>query len=173
MTIPQEYMEYAVYALAFFILLQFLYNYSRDKDSSKKIHVLAKSVGELTRQMYESEMRINEKIRLLQEAKEGVSHAELETLIDINVTDKLIAVNQSIMQIQQEMHAFNEEFAGRIIRLEGNLKEVSKVRTAVGGADDQKIFQLYKEGKDIEMIAKELRISKPEVEFALKLADLR
>jgi cell division protein ZapA (FtsZ GTPase activity inhibitor) len=166
-------LEYTVYALAFLLVLLFLYSWAREKDNSKKIRVLAKSVGEVSRQLYESEMRLNEKVKQLQELKEGLSSADIETLVDVNVSEKLIQVNQDTARLQQDMHAFGEEFAGRIVRIENNLKEASINRANVGGADDKRILQLYSQGHTVEDIAKELRISTPEVEFSLKLADLR
>jgi len=166
-------LEYSVMALALFLLILFFYNLMKEKDSNKKIRVLAKSVGEVSRQLYESEMRLNEKVKELENVKAGLSSVDIETLIDITVSEKLIQVNQSTAILQQDMQAFGEEFAGRIVRIENNLKELSVSRANVGGADDQKISQLFTQGLSIDDIAKELRISTPEVEFALKLADLR
>ena len=165
--------EYALIALAFFIIILFLYNWAREKESSKKIRILAKSVGEVSPQLYESEMRLNEKVKELESVKAGLSSVDIETLVDITVSEKLIQINQVTAILQQDMQAFGEEFAGRIVRIENNLKEASMSRANVGGADDQKISQLFTQGHSIDDIAKELRISTPEVEFALKLADLR
>lgn len=165
--------EYAIIALGFFIIILFLYGWAREKESSKKIRILAKSAGEVSRQLYETEMRLNGKIKELESVKSGLSSVDIETLVDITVSEKLIPVNQAIAILQQDMQAFGEEFAGRIVRIENNLKEASISRANVGGADDQKISQLFTQGHSIDDIAKELRISTPEVEFALKLADLR
>lgn len=165
--------EYAMIAVAFFLLMFFLYSWAKDKESNKKIRILAKSVGEVSRQLYESEMRLNEKIKELEAVKSGLSPVDIETLIDVTVSEKLIQINQSTAVLQQDMKAFGEEFAGRIVRIENNLKEASISRANVGGADDQRISQLFREGLSIDDIAKELRISTPEVEFALKLSDLR
>ena len=41
------------------------------------------------------------------------------------------------------------------------------------GLDDQKIISLYKQGMDEETIAKELALSKGEVEFALKISKMQ
>ncbi len=166
-------LEYALYAMAFLLVVMFLYSWIREKENSKKIRILAKSVGEMSRQIYESEKRIGEHIKELQAVKEGLSSADIETLVDINVSEKLIPINQAIGVLQQDMQAFGEEFAGRIVRIENNLKEASINRANVGGADDKRILQLYSQGNSVEDIAKELRISTPEVEFSLKLADLR
>ena len=166
-------LEYAMIALAIFIVVIFLYMLVRDKESSKKIRVLAKSLGEVSRQLYESEMRLNEKVKQLEQIKHGLSAADVETLVDVGVSEKLIPINQSTAILQQDMQAFGEEFAGRIVRIEGNLKESSMNLASVGGADDQRILQLFTQGYSVDDIAKELRVSTPEVEFALKLADLR
>ena len=166
-------LEYTVYALAFMLVLLFLYGWVKEKENSKKIRILAKSVGEISRQLYESEMRLNEKVKHLEELKEGLSRVDVETLVDVNVSERLIHVDQSMNRFQQDLHAFGEEFAGRIVRIENNLKEASINRANVGGADDKRILQLYSQGMTVEDIAKDLRISTPEVEFSLKLADLR
>lgn len=165
--------QYELIALAFFIIILFLYSWAKDKESNKKIRILAKSVGEVSRQLYESEMRLNEKIKELEAVKSGLSSVDIETIIDVTISEKLIQTNQVTAILQQDMQAFGEEFAGRIVRIENNLKEASMSRANVGGADDQRISQLFTDGLSIDDIAKELRISTPEVEFALKLADLR
>lgn len=166
-------LEYAMMALVVFMVVIFLYMWVRDKENSKKIRVLAKSLGEVSRQLYESEMRLNEKVKQLEQVKHGLSAIDVETLVDVGVSEKLIPINQSTAILQQDMQAFGEEFAGRIVRIEGNLKESSMNLASVGGADDQRILQLFTQGYSIDDIAKELRVSTPEVEFALKLADLR
>lgn len=160
-------------ALTVVVLIQFLYSYSKDKDNSRKIRIIAKSLGEMDRKTYEMEIRINEKIKQLEALKAGMTEAEIETLIDLNATQKILHIEHSIAQVNHELKAFEEEFASRIIHIESNVKQVSIPQSSVGGADDRRIIQLHEEGQDIESIAKTLRISNAEVEFALKLADLR
>ena len=159
--------------LTLLVLIQFLYSYAKDKESNRKIRVIAKSLGEIDRKTYEMEIRLNEKIKNLEKIKSGMSSAEIETLVDLASSQKLLHIEQTLAQIDQELKAFEEEFASRIIQVESTIKQVSIPQSSVGGADDRKIIQLHQEGKDIESIAKELRISNAEVEFALKLADLR
>ena len=57
--------------------------------------------------------------------------------------------------------------------LEDRLKENSFYpNQSSGNIDDRRIISMYKDGWSIENIARELMITKSEVEFTLKLADL-
>ena len=166
-------LEQMIFSLAGLVVILFLYNYTKDKETHRRSRIIATSVSEFERKMYEMEMRLNEKLKQLTENKTGLSAPEIETLIDITASEKLIAVDQNMHALTQEMQRFQEEFASRLINLESGVKEASMPRSSVGGADDQRILQLANDGKDIDTIAKELRISNAEVEFALKLSDLR
>jgi len=159
--------------LGFLIIVFYFYVSSRFKEHTKKIHILAKSLGEVQRQIYEFEMRHNEKFKELHASKAGLSTVEVETLVDISATNHLIPIDQAIASLKIELDSIKDEFSHRISNVEGGMKEAALPRSTVGGADDKKILQLYNSGRSVEMIAKELHISAPEVEFALKLADLR
>jgi hypothetical protein len=165
--------EFILIAMSVIMILFFIYILVREKDSNRKMRTLAKSVGEVSRQLYESEMRLNEKIKQIESLKVGLSEADIETLVSVGLSERLLVVDQSTHFLKEQIEAFSEEFAGRIVRIENNLKESSISRANVGGADDQRILQMFKDGFTVEDIAKDLRISTPEVEFALKLADLR
>ena len=45
--------------------------------------------------------------------------------------------------------------------------------SSVHGNDDSKITSLFKQGVDVDTISKELHLSKAEVEFVLKINQLR
>ena len=166
-------LEQMVYALAALVALLFLYGYVKDKELHRRIRVIATELGNTQRAVHEAEIRLNEKFKKLSQEKPSMSEPEIETLVDITISEKLLHATSQIQNIHHEMQRFEEQFASRLIHLEGALKEVAMPRSSVGGADDQKILQLVAQGKDVEAIARELRISTAEVEFSLKLSDLR
>lgn len=166
--------EFGVYELLYAVLFgmgaMVLFIVTKEKSNHKKIHTIAKSVGELQRQIFESEMRLNEKIKNIDIDHHGVTAAEVETLVDVTASDRVLPLEQAIKVVQSEFENLTSEVNARINSIENNIKSVSMARTSVGSTDDKKIRQLYHEGKTIDDIAKELRISSAEVEFSLKIA---
>jgi orotate phosphoribosyltransferase-like protein len=47
------------------------------------------------------------------------------------------------------------------------------IPSSIHGNDDEKIISLFQQGVSIETISKELHISKPEVEFVLKINKIK
>jgi hypothetical protein len=57
-------------------------------------------------------------------------------------------------------------------QLESGVKQIS-IPSSIHGNDDEKIISLFKQGVAIDTIAKELHISKPEIEFVLKINKIK
>ena len=60
----------------------------------------------------------------------------------------------------------------RLSNLEGGIRQIA-MPSSVHGNDDSKITSLFKQGIEIDAISKELHLSKAEVEFVLKINQLK
>ncbi|KIM09370.1 MAG: hypothetical protein KU28_01760 [Sulfurovum sp. PC08-66] len=163
----------ALGALAVGMVLMFVYLFSKEKSTHHKIHTIAKSVGEIQRQLYESEMRLNEKIKNITVGAQGLTAVEVETLMDVTISERIMPAEQALRVVQEEFENLSNQVNSRINSIENSMKSVTIARTTVGSTDDKKIRQLFAQGQTLEQIAKELRISSAEVEFSLKIADFQ
>ena len=77
-------------------------------------------------------------------------------------------LTQGVKQLQENMEAIEAQIDARVSSIESGVKQIS-IPTAVHGNDDEKIISLYKQGVSLDTISRELHISKPEVEFVLKI----
>jgi hypothetical protein len=77
-----------------------------------------------------------------------------------------------LKQAKEAIHAINTQIDARISMLENGVKQIS-IPSSIHGNDDEKILSLYKQGVSLETISKELHISKPEVEFVLKINKIK
>jgi hypothetical protein len=74
--------------------------------------------------------------------------------------------------MQDTMQTLDSQIDSRITSLETGVKQIS-IPTSIHGNDDEKIISLFKQGVSLDTISKELHISKPEVEFVLKINQLK
>jgi hypothetical protein len=77
-----------------------------------------------------------------------------------------------LKRVQESLQAIDVQIDNRISSLENGVKQIS-IPASVHGNDDQKIISLYKQGVSLDTISKELHISKPEVEFVLKINKIK
>lgn len=77
-----------------------------------------------------------------------------------------------IKQMQENIAAIDAQVDSRVSSLENGVKQFS-IPTSLHGNDDEKIISLFKQGVTLETISKELHISKPEVEFVLKINKIK
>jgi len=92
--------------------------------------------------------------------------------IERSVYDMVQPLTVGLQQLQENINAIDSEIGSRITQLESGVKQIS-IPTSIHGNDDEKILSLFKQGVSVETISKELHISKPEVEFVLKINKIK
>ena len=78
----------------------------------------------------------------------------------------------ALKQMQNNINEIDAQIESRISSLESGVKQIS-IPSSIHGNDDEKIISLFKQGVSLETISKELHISKPEVEFVLKINKIK
>ena len=81
-------------------------------------------------------------------------------------------LSHGLKQLQENINAIEVEIDSRVSNLESGVKQIS-IPSSIHGNDDTKIIALFKQGVTLETISKELHISKPEVEFVLKINKIK
>lgn len=152
------------------LLIIMIYSYMRDNENSRQIRFLANTMDNFNKQLFTLERKF-EKIELYLKDKESrptASAGELEQKMEQELTSMAEPIAHSLNEIQSAFVRFKQQMESRLEHVEDGMKSFTMPKSLLG-LDDQKIISLYKQGMDEESIARELAVSKGEVEFALKI----
>jgi len=159
--------EYVVIVMALFVLYLLWYVFTKEAQYFKNIRSIASVVEELNREVYYLKKRLKEQEGSLSGGRE-MSDEEIYQEIERSVYDMVQPLGGAVKELQNNFHLLEDEINNRITQLESGVKQIS-IPSSIHGNDDEKIISLYKQGVEIETISKELHLSKPEVEFVLKI----
>lgn len=165
-------LEYIVVAMAGLILYLLYYVYSKDQDYNKNIHSVATVVEELNREIYYLKKNMTETQKSIQKNTRGMSDEEIYQEIERSVYDMVQPLSIGLKQMHENITTIDTQVDSRVSILENGVKQFS-IPTSIHGNDDEKIISLFKQGVTLETISKELHISKPEVEFVLKINKIK
>lgn len=165
-------LEYVVLALVGVVLYLIYYLFTKDTQYSRNIHSIASVVEELNRDIFYLKKQLHQAEEKLQESKREMSDDEIYQEIERSVYDMLQPLSANVKQLHDRVHNLDMEIDARIASVESGVKQIS-IPSSIHGNDDEKIISLYKQGVSLETISKELHISKPEVEFVLKINRIR
>lgn len=148
-----------LFILVLIILL--LYMNLKDKESAKKIAQLERSIEDVNKEIYKIQKWILES-----EKKPKNDSQNLETTKSIN------EIKNDIISLQHGLQSDRDYFEDKILILEERLRSLGHFNNPLQQRNEQQILDLFKNGYTIDAISKELRITKSEVEFVLKLSEL-
>lgn len=139
--------------IVLFVLI-FIFFYIKDSESQRRLARFEHSLDELNKDLYK-----------LQKA--------LKSMQSIDPQEIRMDFRKSLDDIYAIIEKDRDYVDNKLSVLEDRLKEYSFYpNQSSGNIDDRRIIAMYKDGWSIENIARELMITKSEVEFTLKLADL-
>ncbi|RQD68465.1 hypothetical protein DZC71_02400 [Campylobacter hepaticus] len=128
------------------------------EDITKELHYFRKELG-----LKEDEEDEDYKTTLLKE--------EMKIELDKQISAKITPVLRTLKTMEHIIEDFQNEQQNRLLNLEQKAQSMIKL-TPNFETEEQKIENLFKEGKSIEQIAKDLRIGTGNVELVLKFKKL-
>ncbi|MDQ1264528.1 MAG: hypothetical protein QG559_1529 [Campylobacterota bacterium] len=164
--------EYVVIALGAIIVYLLYYVFMKDAEYSKNIRSVATVAEELNREIFYLKKKLDESQKQMKNNTDRMSDDEIYQEIERSVFDMIKPLSVSIKNLQQSIRMIDETLNSRISSLESGVKQIS-IPSSIHANDDEKIISLYKHGTPLETIAKELHISKAEVEFVLKINKIK
>jgi len=164
--------EYVIVAMAGVILYLLYYVYTKDSDYSRNIRSIASVVEDLNRELFYLKKQLKETETSIEKAPSRMSDDEIYQEIERSVYDMVQPLSLALKQIQSNINSIEVEIESRMAQLESGVKQIS-IPSSIHGNDDEKIISLYKQGISEDSISKELHISKPEVEFVLKINKIK
>lgn len=135
-----------------FVLI-FIFFYIKDGEAQRRLARYEKSLDDLNKELYKLHKMI--KNAPSNEASKNELRNSLDDIYNIIEKDR--------EYVDNKLQALEDKIK------ESSLYPSSSIQSNV---DDRRIIAMFKDGWSIENIAKELMITKSEVEFTLKLADI-
>lgn len=158
--------------MALIILYLLYYVYTKDTSYSRNIRSVASVVEDLNRELYYLKKQLSQTESEFQANAQRMSDDEIYQEIERSVYDLVQPLSVTLKQLQSNIEMIEGQIEHRIAQLESGVKQIS-IPTSIHANDDEKIISLYKQGVAVETIAKELHLSKPEVEFVLKINKIK
>ncbi len=158
-------------AFALVMLLLIAFFYFRDKSVYQKLTAYEYAIDDLNSRLYALESGMGEEksqdfTKALEEVEERLD-AKLNEL-----GDPLLRTIRAIKAMESNFAKLEKRVDERIAKIEESTKLTTMTNNSIN-VNEQRIIELFKEGKSIEKIAKKERVSQGEVELILRIANLR
>lgn len=153
----------ALLSVAVFFL--FVFVYVRESAINKKLKLYEKTFDLLNQNIHKLEKEVKSK------AAQAIETQGSQDMEEFSEVSKLII--EKFHELQKDNLEFKESLVERYLDLEAKMKPLTSVTPSSTGLDENKIVTLFSNGFSIEEIAKQLRIGTGEVEFVLKLHDIK
>lgn len=166
--------ELVLIALAALVLGLIYYSVTKENETNTRLRAIAHAVEELHREVYKIDKRLSAEMEILtslQESEPEISQRVYEQR-GHDMNELSVPIMESLGHIEGAFGAYKEKTENRLRYLEERIRSLS-LPTSISGLDDEKVISRYNQGLEVDVIAKELRLSKAEVEFVLKINQLR
>lgn len=147
------------------------YIFIKDKENLVKIARLEKAIEENNKNIHYLKKVLETKADIDMAMQNDLDENELKILIEKEINTKIVPILKSLKGFESVIGEFQSEQENRLSHLEQKTQNMSKLSPDYND-EEQKIIGLFKNGKSVEQIAKDLRISTGNVEFALKFNKL-
>ncbi|TLD80589.1 hypothetical protein LS68_007370 [Helicobacter sp. MIT 05-5293] len=164
-------MIFGLIAIGIVCLVSF-FSYTRSLDLNKRLRRFEKGFEDLNNEIFKIHKWVKDN-----ELENQLSSAALNTRIK---TESIDAVNNALVNVYRQIEILeaqvNKEqgyIGERLVHIEEKIREFGYFPTSSTNIDEKRIIGMFRDGWSIDAIAKEMRLSKGEIEFTLKLADIK
>ncbi|MBD3809061.1 MAG: hypothetical protein IE884_00855 [Sulfuricurvum sp.] len=167
-------LEIAIVALAVVVVGIVYYMVNKESEVTSQIRSVAKAVEELHREFFMMDKRLKQELEIIASLQESVpmNQNNIHAEVGREVNEISVPILESLSHIEGSFSTYKEKTENRLRYLEERIRNLS-LPASISGLDDEKVISRYNQGMEVDAIAKELRLSKAEVEFVLKINQLR
>ena len=155
--------------LASFLIL--LFTYLKDLEATRRLDKFENAIDNLYEEMYKIQQYIK-KVEGEQEERAIEIQNQVESQTKDILTHSLSKTFEHLESIEQKVNDEIRLATDNLSSLDGKIKELEFFSSSATSIDEKKISALLEEGKSPEMIAKELGITRGEIELFLQLSNI-
>lgn len=163
-------------AFALVMLLLIAFFYFRDKSVFAKLSAYERAIDDLNNRLYELEVsRETEENQEMQHQDFTKDLEAVEARLDEKLHElgePLLRTIRAIKTMESNFTTLEQRINTRIAKIEDSTKLSTMSNNSIN-VNEQRIIEMFKEGKSIEKIAKKERVSQGEIELILRIANLR
>ena len=154
------------------VVAMFAYMMIRDKENQAKISKLENVLEDTNKNLHYLKKYLDEKSGISEEVLAQINvpnldESKIKSLVEQELNSKIVQILKSLKGFESVIDELQSEQENRLSNLEQRTQNMTKLSPDYS-SEEQKIVELFKAGKSVEQIAKDLRISTGNVEFALK-----
>ncbi len=157
--------------LGIVMILILAFSYIKDLESSSKLKMYEKSIEDLNMQLFKLQKKLKER-----EVKDALPGNDIDEIVKRELNKEIIKIDtrvkNAISSLENEIDELKKDIEERHYNMDEKIKEVGYIPTSTQNVDEGRILSMHSSGYSAEDIARELRISRGEVEFTLKLANI-
>ncbi|EAJ7141749.1 DUF6115 domain-containing protein [Campylobacter jejuni] len=145
----------------------------KERENNAKIAKLQNVIEDITKELhyFRKELGVKDDNEEDEDYKTSLLKEEIMIELDKQISSKITPVLRTLKTMEHIIEDFQNEQQNRLLNLEQKAQSMTKL-TPNFDTEEQKIENLFKEGKSIEQIAKDLRIGTGNVELVLKFKKL-
>lgn len=145
----------------------------KERENNAKIAKLQNVIEDITKELhyFRKELGVKDDSEEDEDYKTSLLKEEIMIELDKQISSKITPVLRTLKTMEHIIEDFQNEQQNRILNLEQKAQSMTKL-TPNYDTEEQKIVDLFKEGKSIEQIAKDLRMGTGNVELVLKFKQL-
>ncbi|CUU40158.1 MULTISPECIES: hypothetical protein [Helicobacter] len=155
------------------VCLAAFFNYTRNFDVSKRIRRIEKGMEDINNEIFKIHKWIKDS-ELENQLSTTALHNKIKTeSIDV-VNNALVNVYRQVEILEAQVNKERDYIEEKIVSIEEKIREFGYFSgSSATNIDEKRIIGMFRDGWSIDAIAKEMRLSKGEIEFTLKLADIK
>lgn len=164
-------MIFGLIAIGIACLMSYM-SYTRNLDFLKRLKRFEKGVEDINNEIFKIHKWIKDS-----ELEDRLSSTAFNTRIK---TESIDAVNNALVNVYRQIEILEAQvdkerdyIEEKLVSIEEKIREFGYFPTSNTSIDEKRIVSMFRDGWSIDSIAKEMRLSKGEIEFTLKLADIK
>lgn len=164
-------MVFGLIAIGIACLMSYV-SYTRNLDFLKRLKSFEKGVEDINNEIFKIHKWIKDS-----ELEDRLSSTAFNTRIK---TESIDAVNNALVNVYRQIEILEAQvdkerdyIEEKLVSIEEKIREFGYFPTSNTSIDEKRIVGMFHDGWSIDSIAKEMRLSKGEIEFTLKLADIK
>ncbi|MCH5314045.1 MAG: hypothetical protein J1E28_06620 [Helicobacter sp.] len=147
-------------------------NYTRNLDFNKKMRRFEKGMEDINNEIFKIHKWIKDN-ELENQLSTTALHNKIKTESIDAVNNALVNVYRQVEILEAQVNKEREYIEEKIVSIEEKIREFGYFPSSSTNIDEKRIIGMFRDGWSIDAIAKEMRLSKGEIEFTLKLADIK